>query len=132
DENLCAKGAYEVAGAENAKVSLLATGSEVELAFKARDLLAADGIPARIVSMPSWELFEQQDENYRKNVLGPDTVKVGIEAALGFGWDRYIGEKGVFVGMHGFGASGPAKDVFQKFGITPEAVAAAAKKALQG
>lgn len=132
DENLCAKGAYVIVEDKNAKLTLLATGSEVELAFKARDILATDGIPARIVSMPSWELFEEQDEKYRKDVLGPDTVKVGMEAALSFGWDRYIGEKGVFVGMHGFGASGPAKDVFQKFGITPEAVAAAAKKALQG
>lgn len=132
DENLCARGAYVLVEDKNAKLTLLATGSEVELAFKARDILATDGIPARIVSMPSWELFEEQDEKYRKDVLGPDTVKVGMEAALSFGWDRYIGEKGVFVGMHGFGASGPAKDVFQKFGITPEAVAAAAKKALQG
>jgi transketolase len=131
DENLCARGAYEIAAAENAKVTLLATGSEVELAFKARDLLAAEDISARIVSMPSWELFEEQDEKYRNEVLGPGTAKVGIEAALGFGWDRYIGEKGQFVGMHGFGASGPAKDVFQHFSITPEAVVAAAKKALQ-
>jgi transketolase len=132
DENLCAKGAYEVAPAENAKVSLLATGSEVELAFKARDLLAADGIAARIVSMPSWELFEEQSEEYRKETLRPDTVRIGIEAALSFGWDRYIGENGAFVGMHGFGASGPAKDVYKHFAITPEAVVAAAKKALQG
>lgn len=132
DENLTAKGGYVIAEAEGAKVTLLATGSEVEMAFKARDLLAADGIVARIVSMPCWELFEDQSAEYRKAVLGPGTAKVGIEAALRFGWDRYIGPEGQFVGMSGFGASGPAKDVYKHFGITPEAVAAAAKKALQG
>lgn len=132
DENLCAKGAYVIAAAEGAKVTLLATGSEVEMAFKAKDLLAAEGIAARIVSMPCWALFEEQDEAYRDEVLGPGTVKVGIEAALRFGWDRYIGPKGAFIGMHGFGASGPGKDVYKHFAITAEAVAEAAKKALQG
>jgi len=131
DENLCAKGAYELAGSPDAKVTLLATGSEVELAFKARDLLAAENIAARIVSMPCWELFEQQSATYREAVLGPGTVKVGIEAAMPFGWDRYIGSTGAFVGMHGFGASGPYKDVYAHFGITPEAVVEAAKSALK-
>ena len=131
DENMCAKGAYELAGAADAKVTLLATGSEVELAFKARDLLAAGNIAARIVSMPCWELFEQQSETYRETVLGPGTIKVGIEAAVRFGWDRYVGSPGAFVGMHGFGASGPYKDVYQHFAITPEAVVEAAKSALK-
>jgi len=131
DENLCAKGAYELAASPDAKVTLLATGSEVELAFKARDLLAAENIAARIVSMPCWELFEQQSATYREAVLGPGTVKVGIEAAMPFGWDRYIGSTGAFVGMHGFGASGPYKDVYAHFGITPEAVVEAAKSALK-
>ena len=131
DENMCAKGAYELAGAAGAKVTLLATGSEVELALKARDLLAADNIAARIVSMPCWELFEQQSETYRETVLGPGTVKVGIEAAIRFGWDRYVGSTGAFVGMHGFGASGPYKEVYQHFAITPEAVAEAARRALK-
>ena len=131
DENMCAKGAYELAGAADAKVTLLATGSEVELAFKARDLLAAENIAARIVSMPCWELFEQQSETYRETVLGPGTVKVGIEAAVRFGWDRYVGSIGAFVGMHGFGASGPYKDVYKHFGITSEAVVEAAKWALK-
>jgi transketolase len=131
DENMCAKGAYELASAPDAKVTLLATGSEVELAFKARDLLAAENIAARIVSMPCWELFEQQSETYRETVLGPGTVKVGIEAAMRFGWDRYIGSTGAFVGMHGFGASGPYKDVYAHFAITPEAVVEAAKRALK-
>jgi len=131
DENLCAKGAYELAGSPDAKVTLLATGSEVELAFKARDLLAAENIAARIVSMPCWELFEQQSATYREAVLGPGTVKVAIEAAVRLGWDRYIGSTGAFVGMHGFGASGPYKDVYAHFAITPEAVAEAAKSALK-
>ncbi|MGC9952866.1 MAG: transketolase [Rhizomicrobium sp.] len=131
DDNLCARGAYELAGAAGAKVTLLATGSEVELAFKARDLLAAENIAARVVSMPCWELFEQQSETYRETVLGPGTVKVGIEAAVRFGWDRYVGSTGAFVGMHGFGASAPYKDVYAHFAITPEAVAEAAKSALK-
>jgi transketolase len=131
DENLCTKGAYELAAAPGAKVTLLATGSEVELAFKARDLLAAENIAARIVSMPCWELFEQQSATYRETVLGPGTVKVGIEAAMRFGWDRYVGSPGAFVGMHSFGASGPYKDVYLHFSITPEAVAEAAKSALK-
>jgi transketolase len=131
DENLCAKGAYELAGAPDAKVTLLATGSEVELAFKARDILAAQNIAARIVSMPCWELFEQQSATYREAVLGPGTVKVGIEAAMRLGWDRYLGSTGAFVGMHGFGASGPYKDVYAHFDITPEAVVEAAKWALK-
>jgi transketolase len=132
DENRCARGAYELAGADGqAKVTLLATGSEVEVALKARDLLQADGIGARVVSMPCWALFEEQDETYRERVLGPGTVKVGIEAASPLGWDRYIGSDGAFVGMHSFGASAPAKDLFKHFGITPEAAAEKAKAALK-
>jgi transketolase len=131
-ENLCARGAYELAGADGeAKVTILATGSEVDVALKARDLLQADGIGTRVVSMPCWELFEEQDETYRERVLGPGTVKVGIEAASPFGWDRYIGPDGAFVGMHSFGASAPAKDLFKHFGITPEAAAERAKAALK-
>lgn len=130
-ENLAAKGGYVAFEAEGAKVTFLATGSEVELAFKAKDLLAAEGIAARVVSLPSWELFEQQSATYRESVLGPGTVKVAIEAGLRFGWDRYIGPDGVFIGMTGFGASGPAKDVFKHFGITAEHAAEAAKSALK-
>jgi transketolase len=131
DENLSAKGAYELVGTPNAKVTLFATGSEVELAIKARELLAAENIAARVVSMPCWELFEQQNETYREAVLGPGTAKVGIEAAISLGWDRYIGKDGAFVGMHGFGASGPYKDVYLHFGITADAIVAAAKRALK-
>jgi transketolase len=131
DKNLTAKGAYEIAGAANAKISLLATGSEVGLAMQARDLLAKDGIAARVVSMPCWSLFEQQSETDREAVLGRGTVRIAVEAGVREGWDRYIGPHGRFVGMHGFGASGPYKDVYKHFGITPEAVVAAAKEALK-
>jgi len=131
DENLSAKGAYELVGADAAKVTLLATGSEVEMAMKARELLASENIAARIVSMPCWGLFEEQPATYRDSVLGPGTVKVAVEAGVRLGWDRYIGPKGGFVGMHSFGASGPYKDVYRHFGITPEAVAEAAKAVLK-
>jgi transketolase len=132
DENLSARGAYELAGAPDAKVTILATGSEVELALKARDLLAAENIAARVVSMPCWELFEQQSATYRDKVLGPGTAKVAVEAGVRLGWDRYIGPNGAFVGMDSFGASGPYKDVYLHFGITPQSVAEAAKSALKG
>jgi transketolase len=135
-ENLSAKGAYELIGDANAKVTFLATGTEVSMAVEAKNKLAAEGIAARVVSMPSWTLFEEQPEEYRKQVLGPGTVKVAIEAAARQGWDRYIGSEllgtaGAFVGMHSFGASGPYKDVYAKFGITADAAVAAAKKLLK-
>jgi transketolase len=129
-ENLSAKGAYELVGDKDAKLTFLATGSEVGLAMQARALLAKDGIPSRIVSMPCWALFEQQTAQYRDSVLGPGTVKVAIEAGVRQGWDRYIGADGGFIGMHSFGASGPAKDVYKHFHITPEAAVEAAKTAL--
>ena len=129
-ENLSAKGAYELVGDAGAKLTFLATGSEVGLAMQARALLAKDGIPSRIVSMPCWALFEEQSPQYREKVLGPGTVKVAIEAGVRQGWDRYIGADGGFIGMHSFGSSGPAKDVYKHFHITPEAAAEAAKTAL--
>jgi len=132
DKNLCAHGAYEIApSAGPAKVTFLATGSEVEIAYAARDLLKAEGTPARIVSMPCWELFEQQDATYRDATLGPGTLRVAIEAAARLGWDRYIGSDGAFVGMQGFGASAPYKDVYKHFGISAEAAADAARTALR-
>ncbi len=131
-ENLSAKGAYELAAADGeARVTFLATGSEVEIALAARDLLAKEGIASRVVSMPSWFLFDAQPEAYRRAVLGPGTTRIAIEAAVGFGWDRYIGPNGRFVGMTGFGASAPAKELYRKFGITAEAAAAAARAALE-
>jgi transketolase len=134
-DNLSARGAYELAGAEKAQVTFLATGSEVGLALEAQGKLAAQGIAARVVSMPCWDLFEEQPEAYRREVLGPGTVKVAIEAAARLGWDRYIGsplvgDGGAFIGMASFGASGPYKDVYKHFGITADAAVAAARKLL--
>ena len=131
DDNLSARGAYVLAEAEGErKVTLLATGSEVSLAMEARESLQSDGIPTAVVSMPCWELFEEQDEAYRRGVLGPNTVRVGVEAAVSMGWDRYTGDNGSFVGMKGFGASAPAPQLFEHFGITAAAIAAAAKDKL--
>jgi transketolase len=131
-ENLSRRGAYELASADGAaKVTFLATGSEVEIALAARALLAARDVAARVVSMPSWELFEQQPETYRVATLGPGTLKVAIEAASPMGWSRYIGPDGMFVGMHGFGASAPYKDLYRHFGITAEAAAKSALSALK-
>ena len=130
DENLTARGAYVLRETEGARdVTLLATGSEVELAVAAADQLAAQGVKAAVVSMPCWELFERQSEAYRRDVLGT-APRVGIEAALRFGWDRWLGERGAFVGMNGFGASAPAGELYKHFGITAEAVVAAAKTLL--
>jgi transketolase len=126
-ENLTAKGAYVLREAEGERdVTLLATGSEVEIAVAAADLLAAQGVKAAVVSMPCWELFERQGEPYRRAVLGT-APRVGVEAALRFGWDRWLGERGAFVGMNGFGASAPAGELYKHFGITAEAVVEAAK-----
>ncbi|MBS7532978.1 transketolase [Ancylobacter sonchi] len=129
---LTARGAYEiVAASDDAEVSLFATGSEVSLAAAARDLLEAEGIPTRVVSVPSFELFLKQPEETRKQVIGTAPVKVAIEAAIRQGWDAIVGSDAAFVGMHGFGASGPAPKVFAQFGITAENVAATAKARLK-
>ncbi|MBX3496572.1 MAG: transketolase [Parvibaculum sp.] len=131
DKNLCARGAYELSPASaKAKVSLLATGSEVEIAMAAQAQLEKDGIPARVVSMPCLELFEQQSREFRAGMLGEGTVKIAIEAAVRYGWDRYIGADGDFIGMEGFGASAPAPDLYKHFNITAEAAVAAAKARL--
>lgn len=129
-ENLCARGGYVISDAANAKVTLLATGSEVAIAVDAQKLLAEKNIVAKVVSMPCWELFDKQPAAYRAEVLGKDTLKVAVEAAIKMGWERYIGVDGVFVGMEGFGASGPAEELYKHFGITPENIAAKVTKAL--
>jgi transketolase len=136
-KNLTAQGAYVLAEAEGKRQALLmATGSEVEIAMKARDLLQAGGIGTRVVSMPCWELFEEQDEAYRRKVLPAGPVRVAVEAGIRFGWDRWLyGERGRreksgFIGMHGFGASAPAGDLYKHFGITPEGVAEKVKSLL--
>ncbi len=129
DDNLCARGAYVLAETDNGEreVTIMATGSEVSIAMAARDILQSEGIGTAVVSMPCWELFEKQDATYKDEVLGPGTVAIGLEAAVGFGWDRYIGTRGCFVGMQGFGASAPAADLYEYFGITAAAVVDAAK-----
>jgi transketolase len=132
DDNLCARGGYVLAEAEGARrVTLLATGSEVQLALEARKQLQADGIGAAVVSLPSWELFDAQPAAYRKSVLGDNTVRIAIEAASGFGWERYIGTDGAMIGMTGFGASGPYEDLYKHFGITAEAAVQAARQRLK-
>ena len=127
-ENLVAKGAYVLREADGGRdVTLLATGSEVELAVNAAEKLKTEGVKAAVVSMPCWELFEEQPVAYQAKVLGT-APRIAIEAAGRFGWDRWIAGNGAFVGMNGFGASGPAPKVYEKFGITVDAVVAAAKK----
>jgi transketolase len=126
-ENLCARGAYVLYETEGDRdVTLLATGSEVEIALNAAKLLAEEhAVQAAVVSMPCWELFESQPISYRQNVLGR-APRVAVEAASRLGWDRWLGESGAFVGMTGFGASAPAKALYEHFGITTEAVSKAA------
>jgi transketolase len=125
NDNSSAKGAYELLPAEGGKaqVTIFASGSEVEIAVNARKLLMEKGVHARVVSVPSMELFLAQDEATRKSVIGTASVRIAVEAGLRFGWDAIIGEHGLFVGMTGFGASAPAKDLYKHFGITAEAVA---------
>ncbi len=124
--NRSARGAYvlhEASGGER-QLTLLATGSEVALAVRAREQLQAQGVPTAVVSMPCWELFNAQDTAWREQVLGPRATRLGIEAALRFGWDQYLGIDGGFIGMTGFGASGPADQLYQRYGITVEAIVA--------
>jgi len=134
-ENLSARGGYVLREAPGAKLTLLATGTEVGLALKAREMLAAEGIESRVVSLPCWALFEKQPPEYRRAVLGSG-ARLAIEAGCPLGWDRYIGDPlsgsgGAFLGMHGFGASGPAKDVYAHFGITAERAVEMAKELLK-
>ncbi|HEY4548373.1 MAG TPA: transketolase [Pedomonas sp.] len=129
-ENRSARGAYRLRDAANARVTLIATGSEVHIALEAADLLAAKGVEAEVVSMPSWELFDAQPEDYRRDVLKPSTLKVAIEAASPFGWQKYVGEKGLVLGIDRFGASAPAEDLYDFFGLTPNKIAEAVNAAL--
>ncbi|WP_319496586.1 transketolase [uncultured Cohaesibacter sp.] len=125
EENLCARGAYLLSDCDgDADVSIFASGSEVEIAMAAKDALAEQDILARVVSVPCFELFEAQSEEYKKEILGEAKVNVGIEAALRMGWDRFIGSDGIFIGMNSFGASGPYQELYEKFGITSDNVVA--------
>ncbi len=131
DTNRCTAGAYEIAAAEGkADVSIFATGSEVAIAVEGKKLLAARGISARVVSVPCFELLTEAPEAARRAIIGDARIKVGVEAAVRQGWDAIIGTDGAFVGMTGFGASAPYKDLYKHFGVTPEAVAEAAIRKL--
>src|SRR5262249_40811080 len=128
-----AKGAYILAGSPNEtpELILMATGSEVSLCLSAYETLSAEGRNVRVVSMPSWEIFEQQTPPYRESVL-PSTVsaRIAVEQASTFGWARYVGHAGKVIGMKTFGASAPLKELLKRFGFTPEAVLAAAREML--
>ena len=130
-----ARGAYVLADDPEGEpqVILIATGSELGITVEAHEKLKAARIRSRVVSMPSWELFEQQDESYRNAVLPPQiTARVAVEAGIKFGWERYLGWSGKFVGMHGFGASAPAGTLYKEFGITADNIVAQAKAAIGG
>ena len=129
-ENRSARGGYVLAEAEGPRrATLIATGSEVALAVAARRTLAEEGIAVAVVSLPCWELFAVQSDEYRAGVLGQGP-RFGIEAACGFGWERWLGDTGRFIGMTGYGASAPASDLFRHFGITPDAITTAVRKRL--
>jgi transketolase len=129
-----AKGAYILADAPGGKpeVILMGTGSEVSLCVAAYEQLMAEGVKARVVSMPSWDLFEHQSEDYKEEVLPPDVkARVSVEMAAVLGWAQYVGPTGVSVGMRSFGASAPLKDLLKKFGFTQERVVEAAREAIE-
>ncbi len=133
EENSCARGAYEIAPATGeARATLFASGSEVAIAMEARKQLEADGVPTRVVSVPCFELFAEQPQEYRRAIVETTSVRVAIEAAVPMGWDRFLGAReGAFIGMNGFGASAPYKDLYAEFGITASAVVKAARKQLE-
>ena len=129
-----AKGAYVMADCDGApEVILIGTGSEVQLCVGAYEALKGDGVRARVVSMPSWELFEEQDDAYRESVLPSGvTARLAVEQGAKHGWDRYVGPGGAVIAMHTFGASAPAGALQTKFGFTPEAVLETARKLARG
>jgi len=129
-ENRSARGAYRLRDAANARVTLIATGSEVHIALQAADILAEKGVAADVVSMPSWELFDAQPAEYRRDVLKPGTLKVAVEAASPFGWEKYVGADGLVLGIDRFGASAPAEDLYDFFGLTANKIAEAVTAAL--
>ena len=127
------RGAYVLADPKdgNPDVIIMATGTEVQLAVAAFEQLSEEGVRARVVSMPSWNLFERQDEDYRESVLpSAITARVGVEQASDFGWDRYVGPSGTAIAMRSFGMSAPLKDLQKRFGFTPDAIADAARAQL--
>jgi transketolase len=127
------RGGYVLADPEEGdpEVILMATGSEVSLAVAAHEKLISDGVRSRVVSLPCWELFEREDQDYQDEVLPPQvTARVSVEEASTLGWDRFVGPEGAKIGMHTFGSSAPLKDVQSKFGFTPDKVAETAKEVL--
>lgn len=131
EDNLCAKGAYVLIDCEDsAAVTIFASGSEVEIAVDAHKELTEEGIATRVVSVPSFELFESQSDDYKADIIGDSAVKIAVEAGIRMGWDRFVGNDGLFVGMNGFGASAPYKELYEHFGITKDAVVSAAKEKL--
>ena len=131
NENTSGRGAYVLRDANgDRQATIIASGSEIEIALSSQGSLQKEGIPTAVVSAPCLELFDAQDEAYRRSVLGPDRVRVAIEAAAGFGWERYIGTDGAFIGMNSFGASAPAGELYKHFGITADAVVDAVKNRL--
>ncbi len=131
DDNLCARGAYVLREAcGDCRATVLASGSEVEVAIAARDILQAEGVGTRVVSMPSWELFSAQGDAYHASVIDRTTAVVAVEAASTFGWSAMVGDNGGVIGMTGFGASAPHKALYGHFGITAEAVANAVRERL--
>ncbi len=132
EENLCALGAYEISPAsDNARVSLFASGSEVEIAIATQTLLEEKGFPARVVSVPCFELFEAQSNKYQSNMIGNAELNIAIEAGIRQGWDRFIGNDGLFIGMNSFGGSAPAPALYRHFGITPQTTLKLALKRLK-
>ncbi len=131
EANLCARGAYEVApAAGDARVTIFASGSEVEIGLDARAVLERQGVPTRVVSVPCFELFLRQSKEYQRSLTEGCEVRVGIEAAIEMGWRRLIGDDGIFIGMTGFGQSAPYQTLYEKFGITPQAVVEAVQARL--
>jgi transketolase len=131
-ENLCVRGGYVLRDCQGSRqVTLIATGSEVDIAIKAQNQLATMGIAAAVVSLPCWSLFDQQPESYREAVLGSHTVQVVIEAASPLGWEKYVGKEGIIIGMKSFGASAPYEELYHHFGITAEAIVRAVQVKLQ-
>ncbi|MBX3569859.1 MAG: transketolase [Rhizobiaceae bacterium] len=132
EENPCRLGAYELATADgDAAVTIFATGSEIEIAIAARKALQEAGHPTRVVSVPCFELFEKQSADYQAAIIGKSPVKVAIEAGIRLGWDRFIGLDGIFIGMHGFGASGTIEQLYPHFGITAEATVKAVQAKIE-
>ncbi|MBA7471885.1 Transketolase 1 [subsurface metagenome] len=126
------KGAYVLASVDKPDVLLIGSGSEIGLALEAAEKLAAEGVAVQVVSMPCWELFEKQSQEYKDSVIPPGVkARVGIEAGVELGWSKWLGDNGIFIGMSSFGASAPAKVCFEKFGITVDNVVKAAKESIE-